>query len=262
MNYFYFYLWIIFSIILEPFPISSSSHAQALFMFLGQKKFFYDQRIVDALEYVMHGPIALMISIFFFKRWFFLVHNIRRSWPLIIKILWLGIITESVTLFFYLFFLWSDVHWFSVTVGFLITSLSLYSLRFCQIITATSWHWSNALILGAVQGIAFLPGISRFGLTFTAARWLGFSTKKSFELSFLIEFPISVAACALGLWKLYAYDAWYLLNSTVLLIMLIASLVGVIGLYSIAYLITLQRLWLFSWYTFFISITTALIFSY
>ena len=51
-----------------------------------------------------------------------------------------------------------------------------------------------ALIVGLAQAIALVPGVSRSGVTMTAALMLGFSHKASANFSFLLSIPVIVLA--------------------------------------------------------------------
>ena len=52
----------------------------------------------------------------------------------------------------------------------------------------------DALIVGAAQAIALQPGISRSGITMSAARWMGFSREEAARFSFLMLIPIVAGA--------------------------------------------------------------------
>ncbi len=56
----------------------------------------------------------------------------------------------------------------------------------------------DAVVVGAVQALALSPGVSRSGVTITAARWLGFQRDAAARLSFLMSLPIIGGA---GLYK-------------------------------------------------------------
>ncbi len=45
----------------------------------------------------------------------------------------------------------------------------------------------SALVTGAMQGLAALPGISRSGMTITPLLWMGFSGEESIRLSFMLD---------------------------------------------------------------------------
>jgi undecaprenyl-diphosphatase len=48
----------------------------------------------------------------------------------------------------------------------------------------------DALTMGIMQALALSPGVSRSGVTITAARWLGFQRDAAARLSFLMSLPI------------------------------------------------------------------------
>jgi undecaprenyl-diphosphatase len=54
----------------------------------------------------------------------------------------------------------------------------------------------EALIMGTAQAVALSPGVSRSGITITAARWLGFERDAAARLSFLMSLPITGGAAA------------------------------------------------------------------
>ncbi len=110
---------------------------------------------------------------------------------------------------------------------------------------AGSNYFSISLILGLTQAFAVLPGISRLGSTFVVARWLGFTPRRAFQTSLLMQFPLIVAAFFVhGLGKgmyqaLQGYD-W--------LVMALATLVAY-ALLKVAYTAALQkRFWWFGVY--------------
>ncbi len=57
---------------------------------------------------------------------------------------------------------------------------------------------AQALVIGLVQVLAFIPGTSRSGITITAGRLLGFERGEAARFSFLLSIP---AISAAGLWK-------------------------------------------------------------
>jgi undecaprenyl-diphosphatase len=56
----------------------------------------------------------------------------------------------------------------------------------------------TGLGLGLVQGLALQPGVSRSGITMTAARWIGIDRESAARFSFLLAIPIIAGA---GLYK-------------------------------------------------------------
>jgi undecaprenyl-diphosphatase len=57
-----------------------------------------------------------------------------------------------------------------------------------------SMNWRQAVLIGLAQACALVPGVSRSGSTITAARALGFDRTSAATFSFLLSFPITLAA--------------------------------------------------------------------
>jgi undecaprenyl-diphosphatase len=75
----------------------------------------------------------------------------------------------------------------------------------------SSLTYSAALLVGAAQAIALVPGVSRSGVTISAARALGFERGAAARLSFLLSAPVVFAAAVLELGRAIVGDeaiAW------------------------------------------------------
>lgn len=59
------------------------------------------------------------------------------------------------------------------------------------------WKLRDALLMGVAQAFALIPGMSRSGVTFTAARALGYERVGGAKLSMLMSIPTIIAAGAL-----------------------------------------------------------------
>ncbi len=62
-----------------------------------------------------------------------------------------------------------------------------------------SLGWKDLVIIGAAQGLAALPGVSRSGITISAMLLLGVKPRDAFRLSFLALIPAALGASALPL---------------------------------------------------------------
>lgn len=60
-----------------------------------------------------------------------------------------------------------------------------------------------ALIIGAAQAIALIPGVSRSGVTITAGLLMGLARQDAARFSFLLSIPIIASAGVLKSWDLY-----------------------------------------------------------
>jgi undecaprenyl-diphosphatase len=245
-----------FSVVLEMLPISSSTHIALLTQFLERLGIITSSpAIFKAFDFLLHGPMIIILIIFFFNRWRALPRFFYYRPASFINYVWCGVIVEMITLLFFLLFDYIEFAWWNLWIGFSITSLALLSDYFLGPQSqSTKWNTKNACILGVAQGFAFLPGVSRFGITFAAARSQGFSLRHAFELSFLIEFPISCVATLKGIYDLYKLNALNLLNWQWWLTMVIATSIAFILLHGVYGVIIKRRWWLFGWYAAFLAV--------
>ena len=63
--------------------------------------------------------------------------------------------------------------------------------------TADKLGLRDAITIGAAQAVALAPGVSRSGVTISAARWLGFDRDSAARVSFLMSLPI-IGGAAIG----------------------------------------------------------------
>ncbi len=81
-----------------------------------------------------------------------------------------------------------------VGLGFVVTTALLVSTYFAKPGVVEHPNYRAALLMGAVQGIAVLPGISRSGITIAVALFLGVARNRAFELSMLMSVPAVLGA--------------------------------------------------------------------
>ncbi len=63
-----------------------------------------------------------------------------------------------------------------------------------ELSTLKDLRWSDALLVGIFQAIAFIPGTSRSGITITAGLFLGLEREESARFSFLLSIPLIMLA--------------------------------------------------------------------
>ncbi len=262
----YFYVYSALQIVLESFPVSSSSHLILLERYLQKsgyaidhhQGFFFDFLhfdfvSIDVLEHFLHGVTIFVLALFFFPQWRIFVTHLTRSWRCAFKIILLTALADSVTLALYLmrpqvFFICP-----SLGIGLLITALLLLSLRCIPEKRLEKkrirFSWRTALVLGCVQGIALLPGISRFASVYAAARWCALGPRRAFEITFLIQWPLILLAFANSVRMIAAHtNAYYLFDWGALVVMLSAGVLAWYGLRFVHYCAGTGRLWLFAFY--------------
>ena len=59
---------------------------------------------------------------------------------------------------------------------------------------AGALRWPAALVIGAAQALALVPGVSRSGATIVAGMWLGLSRPAAARFGFLLAMPAIAAA--------------------------------------------------------------------
>jgi undecaprenyl-diphosphatase len=60
--------------------------------------------------------------------------------------------------------------------------------------TVNDISWGQALLIGTMQGVAIVPGVSRSGVTITSALFLGLRREEAVRFSFLMSMPITLGA--------------------------------------------------------------------
>ncbi len=112
--------------------------------------------------------------------------------------------------------------------------------------------YKKSFIIGVVQGIAIIPGISRSGSTISAAIFLGVDRGVAGVFSFLLSIP-----AILGAGLLHAKDMTTL-ESSVVSVSLVGGLASFIfGLFSLIFLLKLikkGKFYYFAYYCWFVSI--------
>lgn len=104
---------------------------------------------------------------------------------------------------------------------------------------------SAALIVGVVQGVAVLPGISRSGATIAAAMMLGMAGASAFRFSFLLSLPAVAGAALLLLLKDNAFAS---VPPALWLGGLVALVVGLVSLVLLRKVVNEGRFWAFALY--------------
>lgn len=102
-----------------------------------------------------------------------------------------------------------------------------------------------ALIVGVVQGVAVLPGISRSGATIAAAMMLGMAGASAFRFSFLLSLPAVAGAALLLLLKDNAFAS---VPPALWLGGLVALVVGLLSLVLLRKVVNEGRFWAFALY--------------
>jgi undecaprenyl-diphosphatase len=115
----------------------------------------------------------------------------------------------------------------------------------------------DALIIGLIQGLAIIPGISRSGATISAALYLGVDRELAGRFSFLLSIPAILGALVLGLDS----EAFHtdLPMGTIVLGSLAAAFVGYLALVVLLKMVKKGQLHRFAPYCWLVGITAIVI---
>ena len=176
----------------EFLPISSSAHLIIV-------SSLYDLKASSLLIDVSLHLGSLLAIIFFFKKDLFdLKHNqklfkliIIGSIPLII----FGYILHSTELIYLLRNI-KVIAWTTLFFGII---LYFADQRKIDQNISSNLNVRSIMLIGLFQMLALIPGVSRAGITMTAARILNFNRVDSGKISFLLSIPALAGASFLGL---------------------------------------------------------------
>lgn len=252
---FFVYFWIALQLITESLPISSSGH---LVLFERLYAFLYSTSVTCAfpfasmqekvlISHLLYIPTLIILAGYFFNEWFFLVRNCVRVRKILIKICFLALVAASITATLYFTVKPQQWTWFPPALGFGITALFLFSTLWVDNGT-NRWNLRSAIILGFVQAVALLPGISRLGSVYCCARWLGIPVRRALQISFLIQVPLIGGALLLACLELAKGDSLKILNLPVALVIIISTALAWYALQITVGLAYKNRWWYFALY--------------
>ncbi len=194
--------------ITEFIPVSSSGHT-----FLLKEYFGIDMSLF--LEAWLHLASLFAVLIFFRKRiWELFI----GFWKIVTKrtltpdgvdsfkiIVATAFTFPSVYLLDKIFSFEDFLTQTTVAVTLLITGVLIIIAEKAHL-EKTDLTWTLVVLLGLVQGLAVIPGISRSGLTISFLIFMGLAKKKSAEFSFLIAIPTILGAFLIKLSDLNNFD--------------------------------------------------------
>lgn len=122
-------------------------------------------------------------------------------------------------------------------IGFMLILFGIflyYSDKNLQARKLDSMTWQDALLIGIAQAIALIPGVSRSGVTMTAARLFSYTREEAARFSFLLSTPVIFGAGVLKMTQINPTE----INLPFMTGILASCLVG---LFSIAFLLKFLR---------------------
>ena len=176
----------------EFIPVSSSAHLILV-------SSLYDFKSSSLLIDVSLHLGSLMAIIFFFKNELFDVRNNKRLLSLIIlgsiPLIIVGYILYSTGLIYNLRNI-KVIAWSTLIFGIILYIAD--RSRFDKKIS-TNLNFQSILFIGVFQIVSLIPGVSRAGITITAARILKFNRVDASKISFLLSIPALTGASVLSM---------------------------------------------------------------
>lgn len=178
--------------ITEFIPVSSSSHL----ILISELYKFKDQNL--SIDVSLHIGSFLAVITFFYKD----IVNFLENKKLLLKIL-----VSSLPIIFIGFILVQTnlienlrnikiIGWMTLIFGFLLYMSDKFKL---EKRINKNFSFKSAIIIGIFQVFSLIPGVSRSGISITAARLLNFKRYDSAKISFLLSIPTLGAVSIYGL---------------------------------------------------------------
>ena len=176
----------------EFLPVSSSAHLILV-------SNFYDLKTSSLLIDISLHLGSLFAIIFYFRKDLLNLKNNKKLLQLIIigsiPIIIFGYLLHSTELIYHLRNV-KIIAWSTLFFGFILFFAD--QQKFDKNIS-TNLNFKSIIFIGLFQILALIPGVSRAGITLTAARFLKFNRVDSSKISFLLSIPALAGASVLGL---------------------------------------------------------------
>jgi undecaprenyl-diphosphatase len=239
----------------EFLPVSSSAHLILIRAFFGWEA---DETLLQIFDVACHvGTLAAVVTFFWADLW-----RMARALPqalsaspgpdgqrlrlvvigtipiVIVGGLWGHVLEESVRT--------ARVVAIPLAVGGILLLVAERARRHAK--TERAMSWRDALVVGAAQATALVPGTSRSGITITAGLLMGFERAAIARFSFLLSVPAIVAAAAKGAFEM-RHMALTAADLQLFAIGMVTS--AAVGYVAVAFLLrylTTHRLDVFGWY--------------
>ena len=176
----------------EFLPISSSAHLILV-------SSFYDLKTSSLLIDISLHLGSLFAILFYFRKDLFNLKNNQKILNLLIigsiPLIIFGYILHSTELIYLLRNI-EVIAWTTLVFGIILFLAD--QTKFDKNIS-TNLNTKSIILIGLFQILALVPGVSRAGITLTAARILKFNRVDSSKISFLLSIPALAGASFLGI---------------------------------------------------------------
>ena len=210
----------------ELLPISSSGHLNLI-------PWIFNWEIQESFDVALHFGTLLAIVIFFFKDWLKLIeggykHVVKKEKSFEGKMFWylvIATIPGGAIGFLLDHFIGDSLGKYPLVIAttLIVMGIILYFVDKKAPATTDYEHmtFKQTFLIGFSQALAFIPGVSRSGITMTTGRVMGIDRESTAKYSFLLSTPIVVGA------TLYKFKD-FVLNIPFFVGVLASFIVGVI----------------------------------
>ena len=226
--------------ITELLPISSSAH---LFLI----PWIFNWNIPEAFDVALHFGTLLAIGIFFFKDWIDLIvggYNlaIKKKKSTEGKIFWYIVIaTIPGGIIGFILDKYAEnllTQPIIIAIALIVMGIILYLIdkNSKKETSYENLSFKQTFIIGVSQALAFIPGVSRSGITMTTGRALGVKREAVAKYSFMLSAPIVLAATV---FKLKDFIEYFLIADVAGIIAFIMGVVlsFIVGIIVIKFLL-------------------------
>jgi undecaprenyl-diphosphatase len=180
----------------EFLPISSSGHLALAEEFL---RLPLSQQDLQGFDILLHAATALALLLCYVRLWWKLGTSPFTGDKESVRLLAFVIVaTIPAAVAGVLWEDWIVEHTRSidaVAITFILTGIALVAAHFAKGSgSVRTLSWKQTIIVGLAQALALLPGLSRSGLTVSAAQLSGMERREALDFSFIIAFPIILGA--------------------------------------------------------------------
>ncbi len=229
----------------ELLPISSSAHLTLI------PQIFNWSQVPDSFDVALHFGTLLAIGLFFFKDWLGLIKggfnkvfkkedsvDGRMFWYIVAATIpggAIGFILDKYA---------SDILTkpLIIAIALIVMGIVLYIVD-KKSSTKTEYEemtFKQTFLIGLSQALAFIPGVSRSGVTMTTARAMGVSRESAAKYSFMLSAPIVLAATVFKLGDFIEYLS--IASTTGIIAFILGILVSfIVGIIVIKFLLEYLR---------------------
>ena len=182
----------------ELLPISSSAH-----LFLIPWTFNWPP--IGDFDVALHFGTLLAIGLFFFKDWIELIKGgykklVKKEDSFEGKMFWYIVIATipGGAIGFLLDYFAEDIltNQFVIATALIVMGIVLYIVdkKAKSEVEYKDMTFKQTFLIGLSQALAFIPGVSRSGITMTTGRAMGIKRESAAKYSFMLSAPIVLAA--------------------------------------------------------------------